>query len=113
MKAEHDETARQLFTDTDVNISIEGKRHLGAALGSRTFTEEYVTNKVQGWEAALVASSANQACVHPVNLFSTGGLEGLLPGHTCMAIANGSPCVVPSVEAISPLPTITILTGVL
>ena len=23
--------------------------HLGAALGSRTFTEEYVTNKVQGW----------------------------------------------------------------
>ena len=49
VKPEHEETARQLFTDTDVNISIEGKRHLGAALGSRTFTEEYVTNKVQGW----------------------------------------------------------------
>ena len=49
VKPEHEETVRQLFTDTDVNISIEGKRHLGAALGSRTFTEEYVTNKVQGW----------------------------------------------------------------
>ena len=49
VKPEHEETARQLFTDTDVNISIEGKRHLGAALGSRTFTEEYVTNKVQVW----------------------------------------------------------------
>ncbi len=49
VKPEHKEIARQLFTDTGVNVSIEGKRHLGAALGSRTFTEEYVTNKVQGW----------------------------------------------------------------
>ena len=61
VKPEHEETARQLFTDTDVNISIEGKRHLGAALGSRTFTEEYVTNKVQGWtqEITLLAEIAS------------------------------------------------------
>ena len=32
-----------------MNISIEGKCQLGAALGSRTFSEEYVTNKMQGW----------------------------------------------------------------
>ena len=49
VKQKHEEAARRLFRDTDVNISIEGKRHLGAALGSRKFTEEYVTNKVQGW----------------------------------------------------------------
>ena len=49
VKPEHEEMARQLFTDNDVNISIEGKYQLNAALGSRTFTEEYVINKLQGW----------------------------------------------------------------
>ena len=49
VKEEHEERARQIFRDTDIQISIHGKRHLGAALGSRTFTEEYVRDKVQGW----------------------------------------------------------------
>ena len=34
--------AQDLFTDTDVHITIQGKHHLGAAIGSRTFTEEYI-----------------------------------------------------------------------
>ncbi len=34
--------AKQLFSGTNVNITVEGKRHLGAAIGSRKFTEEYV-----------------------------------------------------------------------
>ena len=37
------------MTRTDVHITIQGKRHLGAAIGSRTFTEEYVSHKVQTW----------------------------------------------------------------
>ena len=41
--------AKELFADTEVHITIQGKRHLGAAIGSRTFTEEYVCNKVQTW----------------------------------------------------------------
>ena len=41
--------AQELFADTDVHIIIQGKRHLGAAIGSRTLTEEYVCNKVQTW----------------------------------------------------------------
>ena len=48
VKQEHEVHATQLFADTDVHITIHGKRHLGAALGSKTFTEEYVSNKVQG-----------------------------------------------------------------
>ncbi len=51
---------RQLFTDTDVNVSIEGKRHLGAALGSRTVTEKYVTNKVQGWVQEITEVATTQ-----------------------------------------------------
>ena len=49
VKQEHESSARQLFDDTDVHITIQGKRHLGAAIGSRTFTEEYVSHKVQTW----------------------------------------------------------------
>ncbi len=37
------------FQGTGVAITEEGKRHLGAAIGKRTFTEEYVTRKISGW----------------------------------------------------------------
>ena len=39
VKQEHKAHATQLFADTDVHIAIHGKRHLGAALGFKTFTE--------------------------------------------------------------------------
>ena len=32
-----------------INVTIEGLKHLGAALGSRTFLEEYVGEKVDEW----------------------------------------------------------------
>ena len=49
VKEEHENKAKALFADTDVHITINGKRHLGAALGSNTFTEEYVSCKVGEW----------------------------------------------------------------
>ena len=38
-----------LFQNAGINITVDGKRHLGAALGSRQFVEEYVQKKVDGW----------------------------------------------------------------
>ena len=49
VKEEHEASARQLFMDTDVQITTDGKQHLGAAIGSKSFTEEYVCRKVQEW----------------------------------------------------------------
>ena len=49
VKEDHEECATRLFADTDVHVTTNGKRHLGAALGSKTFTEEYVSAKVQDW----------------------------------------------------------------
>ena len=46
VKPEHVELAKTQFADTDVAITTFGKCNLGAALGSKTFTEEYVNNKV-------------------------------------------------------------------
>ena len=35
-----------MFRDTAINVTTEGHKHLGAALGSRSFLEEYVGEKV-------------------------------------------------------------------
>ena len=50
-----------------INVTIEGLKHLGAALGSRTFLEEYVGEKVDEWvnevtKLADFAISQPQAC---------------------------------------------------
>ena len=41
--------AKQVFEKSGVSITVEGKKHLGAAIGTNTFIENYVTNKVSGW----------------------------------------------------------------
>jgi len=66
VKEEHTARAAELFQGTDVQITNEGQRHLGAALGSRTFVETYVTGKVQEWvreieQLAAIASSQPHA----------------------------------------------------
>ena len=37
------------FDGTDINVRCEGRRHLGAVLGSRSYLEEYVGNRVETW----------------------------------------------------------------
>ena len=46
IKPEREQAAREVFRDTAINVTIEGHKHLGAALGSRSFLEEYVGEKV-------------------------------------------------------------------
>ena len=41
--------AEETFKDTGVQITCEGKRHLGAALGSKGFKKEFVSKKVGEW----------------------------------------------------------------
>ena len=49
VKEEHMSSATDLFHKEGIQITLQGRRHLGAALGSRSFTEEYVTSKVTSW----------------------------------------------------------------
>ena len=53
VKAQFLEKAKQLFADTNVNITTQGKRHLGAAIGNRDFIEQYVKEKVKMWTQEL------------------------------------------------------------
>ncbi len=43
------EEAKRIFGDTGILISPDGERHLGAALGSESFRENYVNNKIEKW----------------------------------------------------------------
>ena len=49
IKPEREQAAREVFRDTAINVTIEGHKHLGAALGSRSFLEEYVGENVDEW----------------------------------------------------------------
>ena len=49
VKENHLEAAEGLFSGTGLNMTMEGKRHLGAAVGTRSFVERYVSKKVEMW----------------------------------------------------------------
>ena len=42
-----------MFADTGINITTGGKRHLGAVIGSRSYTEEYMACKVEKWSEEI------------------------------------------------------------
>ena len=67
IKPEREQAAREVFRDTAINVTTEGHKHLGAALGSRSFLEEYDGERVDEWvnevtKLADFAISQPQAC---------------------------------------------------
>ena len=50
--------ARNVFNDSNVNITLEGKRHLGAIIGSNEYREEYLEDLVNDWNNQLVLLSS-------------------------------------------------------
>ena len=53
VKEEHLFKAERLFQDTGVNITVEGRRHLGGAIGKDDFVRVYVEEQVQKWAAQV------------------------------------------------------------
>ena len=53
MKDTHLENARNIFQDTQVNITSDGRAYLGSAIGSDEFTNSFVIEKVQQWKKEL------------------------------------------------------------
>ena len=47
--------AKSIFADTGMQITDQGQRHLGAALGSREFAEGVVAKKVCSWSSEVLA----------------------------------------------------------
>ena len=66
-KPEKEEAARDVFDGIAINITTQSHKHLGAALGSRSYLEEYVSGKVEDWvsqvtKLAEFATSQPQDC---------------------------------------------------
>ena len=49
VKKEKFEEAQAVFYGSGVNVTQEGKRYLGASLGPKAFTENFVSEKVLEW----------------------------------------------------------------
>ena len=47
MKPDKEETARSIFEEIVINITTEGRKHLGAALVSIFYLEQNVNGKVE------------------------------------------------------------------
>ncbi len=77
VKNEHLETAEQAFRGTSIQVTTEGRRHLGSALGSSAFVESYVTTQVSEWCRQLKTLSSI-ALSHPQEAYCafTHGLKG-------------------------------------
>jgi len=66
-----------LFANTNLQITARGQRHLGAALGSREFADEYATSKIESWTrevSALAEVAASKS--HAAYFAFTHGMIG-------------------------------------
>ena len=66
------ERAQELFAGEGVQITVEGERHIGAALGSENFKVQYVNRKVAKWvqdvvELATIAKDEPQSALSAYN----------------------------------------------
>ena len=66
-KPDKKETVEEVFKETNINVTVEGKRHLGVVIGSREYLDEYVSEKVSEWVGEVIklaglAQTQPQAC---------------------------------------------------
>ena len=69
VKPEKERPAKAIFSETTINIITEGRKHLGAALGSRVLFEEYVDEKVEK-RVAQVTRLAEFATTQPQSSYA-------------------------------------------
>ena len=53
-KPEKEEEAKAVFGATAINITTEGYKHLGTALGSSSYFEEHVGENVEDWVSQVI-----------------------------------------------------------
>ena len=66
-----------MFKETNINSTTEDKRHLGAALRSKSFRDEYAPGKVSDWcdELDRLSELQNLNLKHPIQHLFTANKE--------------------------------------
>ena len=100
VKTESLQHAKEVFADTEINITPEGSRHLGAALGSKPFVEKYLEEKVTRWTSE-VRALAKFAITQPHAAYCafTHGLSSHWT-YLCRTMAGVTPLLQPVEKAI-------------
>ncbi len=77
VKKEHEQQAREIFGTTGIEIVVSGARHLGAAIGSHDFVEDFIKKKIEKWSTEL-QTLAKFATTEPQAAYSAFvfGLKG-------------------------------------
>ena len=70
--------AQNLFANSRVNITAEGKRYLGAVIGSTEYHDEYVKDLVKDWVNQLNILSTIAETTHEVYSAFGSGFESKL-----------------------------------
>ena len=55
---------KEAFKGTAINVTVQGQRHLGAAVGSREYVEEYENDNLTNW-ISEIANLAEFAVTQP------------------------------------------------
>ena len=76
VKPEFLDEAKQLFENTEVQITISGHRHLGAAIGTQEFIEAYAERKIEKWTNEMKGLTAI-ARTHPYAAY-TAFVHGII-----------------------------------
>jgi hypothetical protein len=69
VKAEHLSEAKEIFKGTGVQFTVAGMRHLGAAIGSSAFKDQWIKKRIDEW-VACVERLAKIATSQPHAAFS-------------------------------------------
>ena len=77
VQEEHLPKAESIFAGTGIHITCTGRQHLGAALGTPEFIEEYIVEKVAAWITELEClSQIARSELHAAFSAFTRGLTG-------------------------------------
>ena len=49
VKVQYKDKAKEIFEDTNIKISTEGHRHHGLVIGSKQFSENYISSLISQW----------------------------------------------------------------
>ena len=74
VKPQHLKKAQIIFHGTDINITTDGKKHLGASIGSIMYRKQYINEKVDNWirELSLLSEIALFAPQEAYTCFTAG-----------------------------------------
>ena len=58
VKHQYEQNARETFSDTNINVTVSGAKHLGAVIGDLSFKEDHIKEKVESWRQQLLSQIA-------------------------------------------------------